>query len=220
MLLAMAVLLLHPQLAVAVPLTLSAKTPVTGPSAAISDSTAVPDAPPTAPASDASKENSAAPDTTISAASAPEFEAETGVALPDAPAPVLLALASPTPPAFIKSGRPMTVSVAQLQAEDRRKEMLWKGLTVASSSAAMFDAVSTRHAITTYGAVELNPLLKPFAGNASLFAAIQVAPALLDFAGRKMMYSRHTWLRRAWFVPQSASFVTSIFCGAHNFSYR
>jgi hypothetical protein len=62
--------------------------------------------------------------------------------------------------------------------------------------------------------------LKPFAGNASLYAAIQVAPALLDFAGRKMMYSRHSWVRRAWWVPQSASFVSSIFCGAHNLSYR
>jgi hypothetical protein len=222
MLLAMAVLLLHPQLAATAPLTLSAKAPVTTEtSPASSDSPAAPDAAPTAPpVSDASHENSAPPDATISAESAPESEAETGVALPDAPAPVLLALASPAPMAFVKSGRPMTVSVSQLQAEDRRKEMLWKGLTVASSSAAMFDAVSTRHAITTYGAVELNPLLRPFAGNSSLFAAIQVAPALLDFAGKKMMYSRHTWLRRVWFVPQSASFVSSILCGAHNLSYR
>jgi hypothetical protein len=218
MLLAMAVFLLHPQLAATVPVALSAKVPVTETLAAISDSTAV-------PGSDASHESPAPPETavseaTISATATPEPEAETGMALPDAPAPVLLALASPSPMAFVKSGRPMTVSVAQLQAEDRRKEMLWKGLTVASSSAAMFDAASTRHAISTYGAVELNPLLKPFAGNSSLFAAIQVAPALLDFAGKKMMYSRHTWLRRVWFVPQSASFLSSILCGAHNLSYR
>jgi hypothetical protein len=98
--------------------------------------------------------------------------------------------------------------------------MIWKGLAVASSGAATFDAWSTRRAISNYGAVELNPLLKPFAGNASLYAAIQVAPALLDFAGRKMMYSRHSWVRRAWWVPQSASFVSSIFCGTHNLSYR
>ncbi len=31
-------------------------------------------------------------------------------------------------------------------------------------------------AITNYGAVELNPLLRPFAGNASLYAVIQVGP--------------------------------------------
>ena len=43
-------------------------------------------------------------------------------------------------------------------------------------------------------------------------------PALMDFAGKKMMYSRHSWVRRMWWVPQSASFVSSIFCGAHNLS--
>ena len=114
----------------------------------------------------------------------------------------------------------MTVSVAQLRAEDRRKELMWKGLIIASSGAATFDAWSTRHAITTSGAQELNPLLKPFAGNASLYAAIQVGPALLDFAGKKMMYSSHPWVRRIWWVPQSASFVSSIFCGAHNLAYH
>jgi hypothetical protein len=122
--------------------------------------------------------------------------------------------------AFLKAGKPLTVSVTELQAENRRKQLMWKGLVIASSGAATFDAWSTRHAITTYGAVELNPLLKPFAGNASLYVAVQVAPALLDFAGKKMMYNRHGWVRRVWWVPQSASFVTSMFCGAHNLSYR
>ncbi len=215
MLLAMAVLLLHPQLATTV--TLTAKNPATITAATMPDS---PIEAATASGSNASHESSAAPEATVAVESAPEPEAETGAGLPNAPAPLLVAVASPAPMAFLKSAKPMTVSVSQLQAENRRKEMMWKGLMVASSSAAMFDAISTRHAITTYGAVELNPLLKPFAGNSSLFAAIQVAPALLDFAGKKMMYSRHTWLRRAWFVPQSASFVSSIFCGAHNLSYR
>jgi hypothetical protein len=53
-----------------------------------------------------------------------------------------------------------------------------------------------------------------------LYAAIQVAPALLDFAGKKMMYSRHSFVRHMWWAPQSASFISSIFCGAHNLSYR
>jgi len=112
----------------------------------------------------------------------------------------------------------MTISVAELREEDRRKRRLWIGLAIAEHSAATFDAWSTRQAITTSGAQELNPLLKPFAGNASLYLAIQVAPALMDFAGRKMMYSRYSWVRRVWWVPQSASFVSSIFCGAHNLS--
>jgi hypothetical protein len=205
MFLAIAVLLIHPQLATTIPLS--------------ADKAAM-DAHAASPASTISVEPetftltaSASSDTsTQPAATDPET-------LPDAPVP-MTALATPTPAAFLKAGRPLTVSVAQLQAENRRKQLMWKGLVIASSGAATFDAWATRHTITTSGAQELNPLLKPFAGNASLYAAIQVGPALLDFAGKKMMYSRHPWVRRVWWVPQSASFVTSIFCGAHNLAYH
>jgi hypothetical protein len=140
-------------------------------------------------------------------------------ALPDAPVPLEPVLA-PAPIAFINPGRPMKVSVAQLRAENRRKELMWKGLAIASSGAATFDAWSTRHAITTAGAQELNPLLRPFAGNASLYVFIQVGPVLMDYAGRKMMYSRHTWVRHMWWIPQSASFASSILCGSRNLSYH
>lgn len=97
---------------------------------------------------------------------------------------------------------------------------MWRGLAIASHGAATFDAWSTRHAITAHGAQELNPMLRPFAGNASLYAVIQIGPALMDYAGRKMMYSRHAWVRRLWWVPQGASFVSSLFCGAHNLSIQ
>jgi hypothetical protein len=63
-------------------------------------------------------------------------------------------------------------------------------------------------------------MLRPFAGNSSLYAVIQVAPLLMDFAGKKMMYSRHSLLRHTWWVPQSASFVSSLFCGAHNLAFH
>jgi hypothetical protein len=63
-------------------------------------------------------------------------------------------------------------------------------------------------------------MLKPFAGNGSLYAAIQVGPALLDFAGKKMMYSRVSWVRHMWWVPQSASFISSMFCGSHNLAFH
>jgi len=138
-------------------------------------------------------------------------------ALPDAPAPDP-AVNSPAPIAFLRPGKPFTVSVDRLREDNRRKRMLWMGLAIASHSAATFDAWSTRHAITTSGAQELNPLLRPFAGNASLYAVIQIAPALMDFTARKMMYSRHGFLRHTWWVPQSASLVSSLFCGAHNLS--
>jgi hypothetical protein len=154
---------------------------------------------------------------TAEAAPAEPVEVSRMAELPFAPVPSP-AVSSPAPIAFLKPAKPMTVSVAALREEDRRNRRLWMALGIASHSAATFDAWSTRHAITTSGAQELNPLLKPFAGNASLYVAIQVAPALLDFAGRKMMYSRYSWVRHAWWVPQSASLVSSIFCGAHNLS--
>jgi hypothetical protein len=125
-------------------------------------------------------------------------------------------ISGPTLNAFLRPAKPMTVSVKQLLAEERRKKQMWIGLGIAEHSAATFDAWTTRRAITTVGAQELNPLLKPFAGNASLYAAIQVGPVVMDYVGKKMMYSRHNWVRRMWWVPQSASFATSLFCGAHN----
>jgi len=150
---------------------------------------------------------------TIAATSKPA--APDSAALPDAPVPAPSVAAS-APHAFLKPGKPMTVSVGTLLMENRRNQRLWRGLAIASHGAATFDAWSTRRAITTSGAQELNPLLKPFAGNASLYAAIQVAPFLMDYAGKKMMYSRHSWMRHTWWVPQTASFVSSLFCGAHN----
>jgi hypothetical protein len=145
--------------------------------------------------------------------------AEPTAALPEAPVPVE-PVQMHTPIAFLNPAKPMKVSVEQLIAENRRKQMAWKGLAIASSGAATFDAWSTRHAITSAGAVELNPMLRPFAGNSSLYAAIQMGPALMDFAGKKMMYSRYSWVRHMWWVPQSASFVSSIFCSAHNLSFH
>jgi hypothetical protein len=136
--------------------------------------------------------------------------------LPNAPEPALVS--APAPIAFLKPGKPMTVSVGELLAEERRNRRIWIGLGIASHGAATFDAWATRHVMTTAGAQELNPVLKPFAGNASLYAAIQVGPALMDYAGKKMMYSRHSWVRHMWWVPQSASFATSLFCGVHNLS--
>jgi hypothetical protein len=144
---------------------------------------------------------------------------EPSSALPAEPVPVEPVQMN-APVAFINPAKPMKVSVEQLIAENRRKQMAWKGLAIATSGAATFDAWSTRRAISKAGAVELNPMLRPFAGNSSLYAAIQVGPALMDFAGKKMMYSRYSWVRHMWWVPQSASFVSSIFCGAHNLSFH
>jgi len=206
MLLALAVLLIHPQLAPTI--SLSADKAANDAPAAISASSSAPDTENSLTTATASFDASAQP------------AAEPTAALPDAPAPLPPAMTTPAPSAFVNPGKPMTVTVAQLRAEKRRNQFLWRGLVIASSGAAEFDAWSTRHAITTAGAQELNPLLRPFAGNASLYAAIQVAPVLMDFAGKKMMYNRHSWVRHIWWVPQSASYISSIFCGAHNLAYH
>jgi hypothetical protein len=145
--------------------------------------------------------------------------AEPGVAaFPDAIAP---AIETPAATSLIlaKPSKPMTISVGELVAENRRRELLWRGLAIASSGAATFDAWSTRRAVSA-GAQELNPMLKPFAGNSSIYAAVQVGPLLMDYIGKKMMYSRHSWVRHMWWVPQTASFVSSLFCGAHNLGYH
>jgi hypothetical protein len=203
MFLAIAALLIHPQLATTI--SLSANKAAIDAPAARTASTSTVDA------------EFFSPTVTPSLNAATQPTVEFNAALPDAPLPMIVT--APAPIAFMRPGKPMTVSVGELRAENRRKELMWKGLVIASSGAATFDAWSTRRAIRA-GAVELNPLLKPFAGNASLYAAIQVGPALMDFAGRKMMYSRYSWVRHMWWVPQSASFVSSIFCGTHNLAFH
>jgi hypothetical protein len=204
MFLVIAALLIHPQLATTV--SLPAEKAAIDASAAITVSTTSLDPEYFLPTVTASSEAPTQP------------TVEPSAALPDAPLP--MPMAAPTPIAYVRPGKPLTVTVEELRAENRQKQFMWKSLVVASSGAATFDAWSTRRAITTAGAVELNPLLRPFAGNASLYAAIQVGPALLDFAGKKMMYSRYSWVRHMWWVPQSASFVSSMFCGAHNLAFH
>ena len=135
--------------------------------------------------------------------------------MPEVPTAVTAPAAAPAV-ILVRPSKPMTVSVAELQAEGRRNDRKWLTLGMAAHSAATFDAWTTRHAITTAGAQEQDPLLKPFAGNASLYVAIQTGPALMDFLGKKMMYSRHSWVRHMWWIPQSASIAGSLFCGAHN----
>jgi hypothetical protein len=102
-------------------------------------------------------------------------------------------------------------------AQQRR---IWLGLSMAQHGAAAFDAWSTRRAITSGAGRELNPMLRPFAGNASLYAAIQVGPLVLDYVSRRMMTSRHGWERRTWWLPQTVGMAMSIASGAHNLGLR
>lgn len=100
---------------------------------------------------------------------------------------------------------------------DKRQRREWLALSIAEHSAAGFDAWSTRRVLSSIPqAQEMNPFLRPFAGNASMYAAVQVAPTILDFLSRRMMNSRSEFLRHTWWLPQAVSAVVSVASGVHN----
>lgn len=98
------------------------------------------------------------------------------------------------------------------ETPSRRK---WIALAVAEHGAAAFDAYSTRQAIGR-GAVEADPLMRPFAGSPGIYAAIQVAPLALDYAARRMQRSQNPLLRKMWWLPQTGGTAMYLFSGAHN----
>jgi hypothetical protein len=112
----------------------------------------------------------------------------------------------------IRPGRP---AVNRENVSERQKK-LWYALTIASSSAAGFDAWSTRRAISGGYGTEANPMLAPFAHSNALYVATQVSPLVLDFVGRKMMTSEYRPLRKMWFLPQTLGTAVSLFAGVHN----
>jgi hypothetical protein len=104
-------------------------------------------------------------------------------------------------------------------AERPRMSRSWLALAMVQHGAATFDAYSTRQAIGR-GAVEDDPLMRPFAHSGAIYAAIQVGPVLLDYVARRMQHSEYGMVRRIWFVPQTASTVGFVLSGAHNLSVR
>lgn len=91
----------------------------------------------------------------------------------------------------------------------------WLALAFLQHSAAAFDAYSTRQAVE-HGAVEDNPMLRPFAGSGAIYAATQVTPLLLDLVAHHMQRSEYPLVRRFWWMPQTVSAGLSIFSGVHN----
>ena len=100
--------------------------------------------------------------------------------------------------------------------ETPMQRKLWYTLSITGSSAAVFDAWSTRRAISRGYGVEGNPLLRPFSHSNAMYAATQVSPLVMDFIGKRMMTSHHQWMRNLWWVPQSAGTSMSIYAGVHN----
>ncbi len=60
--------------------------------------------------------------------------------------------------------------------------------------------------------------MRPFAHSPAIYVATQVGPAILDFAARRMQHSENSFIRRSWWIPQSASTGMSLFSGFHNMS--
>jgi hypothetical protein len=133
-------------------------------------------------------------------------------------APASSAPASPASPVAMAPALIVPVYNPPVRAvSDQRQRREWLALSIAAHSAAGFDAWSTRRVLSSVPrAEEMNPLLRPFAGNASMYAAVQVAPAILDFVSRRMMNSRYSWARHTWWLPQAVSAVVSLSSGVHN----
>lgn len=63
---------------------------------------------------------------------------------------------------------------------------------------------------------ELDPLLRPFAHSPALYPVMQIAPAGLDWLALRLASSRHRWLRRLWWLPQTAAAAGFVWSGVHN----
>lgn len=94
---------------------------------------------------------------------------------------------------------------------------LWFVLTSAEHGAATYDAWSTRRAIDG-GRVEADPVMRPFAGSAAIYGAIQVVPFGLDYLAHRLQRSSG-WAHHIWWVPQSAATVTFLFSGSYNVAH-
>jgi hypothetical protein len=155
---------------------------------------------------------------------APNYEARArGAANTAAPAEASALPAAPVPAAAAQESQSLeTLRLQQPgkygkmklveEAPSRRK---WIALSVAVHGAAAFDAYSTRQAIGR-GAVEADPMMRPFANSPAIYAAIQVAPVALDFAARRMQHSHNVFVRRMWWLPQSGGAAIYLFSGVHN----
>jgi hypothetical protein len=107
--------------------------------------------------------------------------------------------------------------VQKVSVESLPSRKKWLALAIASSTAAAFDAYSTRRSIAA-GNVESNPMMRPFASSPAIYVAIQASPLVMDYVAFKMQSSRNPFLRHLWFVPQASGTAMSLFAGAHNMS--
>jgi hypothetical protein len=139
----------------------------------------------------------------------------TSVSPTDHSSSMKLASAEYTTAALLPAVVPKT-TVGERRAVRSPDRRLWLTLGLIQHSAATFDAWTTRYKLQEGRYRETNPLLKPFAGNASIYVVVQAAPFAMDFTGRKMQRSRNRVVRKLWWLPQTAQAATSIYFGITN----
>jgi hypothetical protein len=135
---------------------------------------------------------------------------------PSAPEPKVKAEAEPAALGLSAEAFQPVRATAGRPDESPRQRKTWYGLMAAGHAAAGFDAWTTRRAISGGYGREANPFLKPFASSNAIYAAIQVSPSLMDFLGKRMMVSRNPWIRKVWWLPQTAGASVSLLAGRHN----
>lgn len=89
-------------------------------------------------------------------------------------------------------------------------------LLIAQHAAATFDAYATHRAVKSGKGRELNPLLRPFAGSAAIYGAIQAGPLATDWLALKMRASQNKTFRKLWWLPQTLTTGFHIWAGVHN----
>lgn len=136
-------------------------------------------------------------------------------ALPSAPELKVKPEAEPAP--LRSAAQPfMPLRPVARPVETPRQRKMWYGLMAVSHAGAVFDAWSTRRAISSGYGQEANPFLKPFASSNAIYAATQVSPAVMDYIGKRMMTSQNPWIRKLWWFPQVAGGSMSFAAGVHN----
>ncbi|PYT71326.1 MAG: hypothetical protein DMG39_13280 [Acidobacteria bacterium] len=108
--------------------------------------------------------------------------------------------------------------VARRPGETPRQRKMWYGLMVVAHAGAGFDAWTTRQAVSSGYGREADPFMKPFANSNAIYVATQASPAFMDYLGKRMMVSQNPWVRKLWWVPQTAGASLSFVAGAHNLS--
>ncbi|HEY2460346.1 MAG TPA: hypothetical protein VGI16_06045 [Candidatus Acidoferrum sp.] len=125
-------------------------------------------------------------------------------------------IAAPVTPNYAAMSIQPVKHATERPYESPRQRKIWYVLSISGSGAAAFDAWSTRRALSRNDGTESNPLLRPFAHSGALYVATQATPLLMDFLGKRMMVSQHPWVRKMWWLPQSAGTGLSLAAGSHN----